>query len=162
MDALIRPVVPTDWPAIGAIFNHYVAYSFAAYFDQPVPEGFLDKMQASHPGYPFLVAEDNGQVIGFAFLAPFHPAATMRHAATLTYFLHPDHTGHGIGARFLDTLIGQGKRMGVNNFLANISSLNAGSIKFHLDHGFAECGRMAGVGIKNGQLFDLVWVQKRF
>ena len=50
--------------------------------------------------------------------------------------------------------------MGVDNFMAHISSLNEGSIRFHLRHGFTECGRFRRVGTKNGRDFDMVWMQR--
>lgn len=161
METIIRDVEQNDWPVVSAIFNHYVAASFAAYNDQPVAEHFFQERWAAHPEYPFLVAEVAEQVVGFAFLAPFHPAPTMKHSATLTYFIHPDHTGRGIGQQFLDALIAQGQRLGIGNYLAHISSLNPGSLNFHLRNGFVECGRMVQVGIKKGKPFDMVWVQKR-
>jgi L-amino acid N-acyltransferase YncA len=161
MDVAIRTVEQADFPDVSAIFNYYIAESFAAYIEQAVADDFFRERRSAHPDYPFLVAEIAGNVIGFAFLAPFHPAPTMKHSATLTYFIHPDHTGRGIGSRFLDILVEQGQRLGITNYLAHISSRNPGSIKFHLSHGFVECGRMAQVGIKKGQPFDMVWVQKR-
>ena len=100
------------------------------------------------------------RVVGFAYLSPFHPAATMRHSAALTYFLDPECTGQGLGTLFLDQLLREGKALGITNFLAHISSGNPGSIRFHLKHGFTECGRFLDVGIKNGQSFDMVWLQK--
>ena len=101
MDACIRNVEQPDWPHVSAIFNHYIAESFAAYNEQPVTDRFFQERRSAHPEYPFLVAEVSGRVAGFAFLAPFHPAPTMKHSATLTYFIHPDHTGRGIGQNFL-------------------------------------------------------------
>ena len=156
----IRPVEARDWHSIAAIFNHFVSESFAAYPDQPVDDSFFRDRQAAHPEYPFLVAESDEGVIGFAYLSPFHPAPTMRHTASLTYFLHPQHTGRGIGSEFLGCLLRAGGTMGVTNFLAHISSENPGSIRFHLKHGFTECGRFVNVGVKRGRPFDMVWMQK--
>lgn len=161
MQELIRPVISEDWPAITGIFNHFIVESFAAYSDQPVPENFFPDRYRSQAAYPFLVAERDGRVVGFAYLAPFHPAPTMKHAANLTYFIHPDFTGQGLGGRFMELLFAEGQKMGITNFLANISSLNPGSLHFHRNHGFTECGRMLGVGVKMGESFDMVWVQKR-
>ena len=161
MEPIIRDVVSDDWSDISHIFNHFVAESFAAYSEQPVGKHFFQDRRTSQPDYPFLVAESEGKVIGFAYLAPFHPAQTMKHSATLTYFIHPEYTGKGIGQRFLDLLIEQGQKQGITNFLANISSRNPGSLRFHLRNGFRECGRMEGVGLKHGQTFDMIWVQKR-
>ncbi len=54
----------------------------------------------------------------------------------------------------------EGKEKGIRTILASISSLNEGSIRFHAQHGFAECGRFMGVGVKKGVTFDTVWMQK--
>lgn len=161
MNAHIRPVVESDWKPIVAIFNLFVADSFAAYPDQPVEESFFRDRHLAHPDYPFVVAEIQERVVGFAYLSPFRPVSTMRHTAAVTYFLDPDHTGKGIGTMFLEHLLHAGNTLGITNFLAHISSLNPGSVRFHLKHGFTECGRFIDVGVKNGQPFDMVWLQKR-
>jgi len=157
---LIRPVEPADWPDITAIFNHYVASSPAAYGDRPVDGAFFTRKHAAAPDYPFLVVDVAGEVAGFAYLAPFHVVATMRHTAVLTYFLSPRHTGRGLGSRLLDRLMDDGRRLGITNFVAHISSRNEGSLRFHFERGFEECGRIKAVGVKAGQGFDMVWVQR--
>ena len=162
MEETIRDVGPDDWSDISGIFNHFVAESFAAYSEIPVGKHFFQDRWMTQPDYPFLVAESAGKAIGFAYLAPFHPAQTMKHSATLTYFILPEHTGKGIGQKFLEILIQKGQQKGITNFLANISSKNPGSLRFHLRNGFHECGRMEQVGVKHGQAFDMIWVQKRF
>jgi L-amino acid N-acyltransferase YncA len=160
VSARIRSVEATDWELIADIFNYYVAESFAAYPDQPVDEAFFRDRREAHPEYPFVVAEVEDGVVGFAYLSPFHPAPTMRHTASLTYFLHPDHTGQGIGTVFLEHLVQTGTDLGITNFLARISSENPGSIRFHLKHGFTECGRFVNVGVKKGRPFGMVWMQR--
>jgi phosphinothricin acetyltransferase len=155
----VRPVMASDWPAITAIFNRYVATSPAAYPDEPVGEGFFRDRHEAMPEYPFLVTVDGSDVVGFGGLSPIHPAATVRRAAQLAYFLAPDHTGQGLGSQLLQALIAAGRQMGVDTFLAHISSLNQGSIRFHLRHGFTECGRFRRVGTKHGHDFDMVWMQ---
>ena len=161
INTAIRVVEERDWPAIAMIFNHFVSESFAAYSEEPVDSCFFRSRQQAALAYPFLVAEHDGQVVGFAYLAPFHPASTMKHSATLTYFIRPEFTGTGIGSQFLDILLQKGGEMGITNFLAHISSKNTGSIRFHQRKGFTECGRLIGVGVKRGEPFDMVWVQKR-
>ena len=160
MNSRIRLVADTDWEAITAIFNHFVAGSFAAYPEEPVDHTFFRGRHGAHPTYPFLVAEADGAVVGFAYLSPFHPVSTMRQTASLTYFIHPDYTGHGLGSSFLERLVEAGRGLGVTTFLAHISSENPGSIRFHLKHGFTECGRFRNVGVKKGRPFDMVWMQK--
>jgi phosphinothricin acetyltransferase len=160
MESHLRAVAEGDWESITEIFNHYVTESYAAYPDEPVGEGFFRDRHRAHSEYPFFVAESEDGVVGFAYLSPFHPAATMRHTANLTYFLHPEHTGHGLGRVFLERLLEVGGEMGITNFMAHISSENPGSIRFHLRHGFTECGRFVNVGLKKGRPYDMVWMQK--
>jgi len=80
--------------------------------------------------------------------------------AEVTYFIHPEHTGNGLGKRLLDDLERGAGEKGIATLLASISSLNSGSIRFHRKNGFSECGRFQRVGVKKGQWFDTVWMQK--
>jgi len=160
MNHEIRPAEPPDWPAVAAIFNHYVLHTFAAYTDSPVPETFFEERHRSAPGYPFLVAGPSEQLRGFACLAPLRPDPAFKQTATLTFFLHPRYTGQGLGTRFLEHLLHAGREMGLKTVLSNISSLNPGSIRFHQQRGFCECGRFREAGWKNGQHFDMVWMQR--
>ena len=80
--------------------------------------------------------------------------------AEVTYFIHPAHTGNGLGKRLLDDLERGAGEKGIATLLASISSLNSGSIRFHRKNGFSECGRFQRVGVKKGQWFDTVWMQK--
>jgi phosphinothricin acetyltransferase len=137
-----------------------VTESYAAYPEVAVGVGFFRDRHATHPEYPFLVADGESGIIGFAYLSPFHPSATMRHTANVTYFLHPEHTGHGLGRAFLERLLQAGREIGVTNFMAHISSENPGSIRFHQRHGFTECGRFVNVGLKKGRQYDMVWMQR--
>jgi len=156
----IRPVTDDDWSAVTDVFNEFVARSMAAYPEDPVGIEFFLVRHRAAPDYPFVVVERDGRVIGFAYLSPFHPVATMRRSAQVTYFILPEHTGKGLGERLLDLLLDRGRAMGVDNFLAHISSHNVGSIRFHQRHGFTECGRFVRVGTKHGQDFDMVWMQR--
>ena len=160
MDTAIRSVDQRDWVAVTAIFNHFVVNSLAAYPEEPVAADFFAKKHSAASDYPFLVAEAGGTIIGFAYLLPFHPILTMKRSGVLTYFIHPDHTGKGLGSIFLSQLMEEGRRLGVTNFIAHISSANEGSIRFHARHGFTECGRFLKVGEKAGQAFDMVWMQR--
>jgi len=161
MDNSITPITNKDRKAIIDIFNHYVENSFAAYPEKKVPYGAFDMFLQMFKGYPTATVKDgNGKVIGFGFLRSYNPMATFSHTAEITYFISPDYTGKGIGKELLDYLLSGGKEKGLTNILANISSVNSASIRFHKKNGFKECGRFQNVCRKNGRYFDVIWMQK--
>jgi L-amino acid N-acyltransferase YncA len=144
------------------IYNHFIEESWAAYPDEPVDYALFDRFLAMIRGYPSLVVRsESGEVVGFAFLHAFLPAGTFRRTAEITYFILPEHTRLGLGRRILERFQSEAARAGIDNLLASISSRNAPSIEFHRKNGFVECGRLRQVGLKFGEDFDVVWMQKR-
>ena len=156
------PISKADRESIINIFNHYVENSFAAYMDTKVPPEFFDMIMSMARGYPVVVAKDKGgKVLGFGLLRPHNPMPAFLEVVEITYFLSPEVTGKGIGKSILEHLIKEAKGMGITSILASISSLNEGSIAFHRNNGFEECGRFKGIGKKRGRSFDVVWMQRK-
>jgi phosphinothricin acetyltransferase len=146
--------------AVIDIFNYYIANSFAAYLEEAVSYEFFDQFLNMTQGYPAVVIKDDTEtIVGFAFLHAFRPGRTFRRAAEITYFLLPEHTGKGIGATILKQFSLAAKEQGIDTLLANISSRNGGSLRFHRKNGFEQCGRFRRVGKKFGKDFDVVWMQ---
>jgi len=144
------------------LFNYYVSHSHAAFLEVPVSYVFFNKFLGITRGYPALVAKTASEkVVGFAFLRPYHPAATFRRTAEITYFILPDHTRRGLGTALLEYLVRAARDMGIDSILAAISSHNQPSLHFHLRQGFKECGRFPRVGRKFGEDFDVVWMHLR-
>jgi phosphinothricin acetyltransferase len=142
------------------IFNYYIANEFAAYPEEPVGYDLFDRFLEMTRGYPSVVVkDDSGTVVGFAFLRPYHPASTFRRTAMITYFIMPEHTGKGLGTRILERFVQEARAQGIETILANASSRNEGSLRFHRRNGFWECGRFRRVGTKFGEDFDVVWMQ---
>ena len=156
-----RAAVEGDRKAVTSVFNYFVEHSFAAFPEEKVDTSFYDRMANIAKGYPFYVIEtDENGVVGFALLHPYHGAPTLRRTAVATYFILPEHTGQGLGTQVLNRFISEARAMGIDTLLASISSLNEGSINFHLLHGFVECARFQRIGVKKGRDFDVVWMQK--
>lgn len=142
-------------------FNYYVENSFSAYPERTLPYEFFDTFLNICQGYPAATARDeSGKVVGFGMLRPYSPIPTFSTAAEIAYFVKPTFTGRGIGKAILEYLIDEGKKMGLTTILASISSLNDGSIRFHLKNGFVECGRLKSIGRKRGHTFDVFYCQK--
>jgi len=139
-----------------------VQNSFAACPENKLPYSACDMFSEMSHGLPSGAIQDqNGEVVGFGMLRPHNPMPTFSRTAEVTYFIHPEHTGKGLGMMSLGYLEKGAVAQGITNILANISSLNPMSIRFHQKNGFIECGRFKKVGKKKGQDFDTVWMQKR-
>jgi len=161
MEYSIKPISNEDREAIMDIFNYYVENSFAAYPVEKLPYPAFDKFLQMSDGFPTgSLCDPNGRVVGFGMLRPHNPIPPFSRTAEVTYFIHPDHTGKGLGKRLLDSFEKGAVEKGIANILASISSLNPGSIEFHRRNGFMECGRFRKVGKKHGREFDIVWMQK--
>jgi phosphinothricin acetyltransferase len=161
MQYSIRAMNADDCRPVMDIFNHYIEHSFAAYREQRMSDKGFDIFLEAARGYPSgIVRDDKGQVLGFGMMRAHKPAPEFFYAAEITYFLHPDYRGMGIGTALLQSLEKQGRELGITTVLAHISSRNPESLNFHSKNGFIECGRFMQVGRKNGQKFDVVWMQK--
>ena len=160
-DLTIRAATDEDRVPITDVFNYYVENSFAAYPTSKLPPLFYDYIGCHREKYPFYVIETaDKHVVGFGYLHPHHVADSMNRTGEVTYFLLPEAGRKGIGARLLELFAVAAPGLGIDNFVANVCSLNEESLKFHLKHGFVECGRLKRVGKKFGEDFDIVWLQK--
>jgi L-amino acid N-acyltransferase YncA len=155
-------MVEDDREAVIDIFNDYIENSFAAYPEKKVPYGLFDQFLKLTEGYPAFAARDGesaDRLVGFAFLRPYLPLGEFQRAAEITYFLEPGYTRLGIGSRMLDRITDEARRKGIDTILANVSSLNESSLRFHEKRGFTECGRFKRVAKKKGRDLDAVWMQ---
>jgi phosphinothricin acetyltransferase len=160
-DFVIRKVVDTDCDSIVSIFNHYVEHGFAAYPEQPFDRKLFDFIKTIIHGDAFFAVQNGDkQVIGFGFMKKYHPYPAFDRTAEVGYFILPEYTRCGVGAMLLERLEKEARAIGVDNFLANVSSLNPSSLAFHAKHGFRQCGRFEKILTKFGKDLDVVWMQK--
>jgi len=119
----------------------------------------LDKVQSR--GWPWLVAEQDRQVLGYAYAAQFRDRAAYRFSAEDSIYIHPDHMGIGVGRALLDALMIASKDSGFERMFAVIGdSDNAGSIRLHLAANFTHCGQLDKAGFKFGRYLDVVFMQR--
>ncbi len=161
MEYSIIPISNEDREAIMDIFNHYVENTFAAYPENKLPYQAFDMLLQMATGFPTgTIKDQSGKILGFGMLRTHNPMPTFSRTAEVTYFIHPDYTGKSLGKKLLCFLEKGAMEKSIANILAIISSLNPRSIDFHKKNGFVECGLFKNVGIKKGQIFDTVWMQK--
>lgn len=161
MKLTLRKATPEDSKAVAEIFNYYSEKGFASFFEQKLDDSFYAMLsEIAYNGAFYIAEDDEKNIIGFAVLKRFHKARTYNRTAELTYFLHYEQTNKGYGKIILDKLEAEAKKIGVDNLLAKISSLNPQSIRFHEKNGFTECGCFLRVARKFEKDIDLVWMQK--
>ena len=157
-DVIVREARDSDRDAVIAIFNHYAQTSYAAYPEMPVNERFFGFLREGT--LAFFVLEHYARVIGFGLIKPVLPFPAFMTTGMLTYFILPEFICKGFGNKLLERLTIEAEKMGMTSLVANMASKNTSSIRFHTRHGFTEVGRLHNAGIKFGEPFDVIWMQK--
>lgn len=159
----IRPSIDTDLPAITAIYGHHVSHGTGTFETTPPTEADMTARRADvlSKGLPFLVAEDGGRVLGFAYCQWFKPRPAYRFSAEDSIYLHPDAAGKGLGKALLAELERRAKEAGVRKLIAVIGdSGNVGSVGVHRTNGFSHVGTLKSCGWKFGRWLDVVLMEK--
>jgi L-amino acid N-acyltransferase YncA len=159
----IRPSQDADLPAITAIYAHHVLHGTGTFETTPPSESEMAARRADvlAKGLPYLVAEDGGQLLGYAYCQWFKPRPAYRFSAEDSIYLHPDAAGRGIGKQLLAELAARAEAAGIRKLIAVIGdSRNAGSIGVHRACGFEPAGSFKSCGWKFGQWLDIVLMEK--
>ncbi|MFI6735540.1 GNAT family N-acetyltransferase [Nonomuraea sp. NPDC050451] len=158
----IRALVEADLPAVADIYAHYVIDGVATFDETPLG---LDQWRAkadgiAGAGLPFLVAEVDGAVAGYAYVSQYRPKPAYRHTVEDTIYLAPGFTGRGLGKLLLGELIEKTGETSARQMIAVIAdSGNPSSARLHKAFGFEEAGRLRAVGFKHGRWIDTVLLQ---
>jgi phosphinothricin acetyltransferase len=159
----IRPAQSSDIRAITDIYNQVVKTSSAIYRDDPTSvEERLEWFQTlTAKGYPLLVVEDRGEVLGFASYSDFRPWPGYRYTVEGTIHLREDARRRGIGGKLLEALIQHAREAGKHMMMAGVDSENVASRRFLEKIGAEQVGHLHEVGFKFGRYLDLVLYQIR-
>lgn len=161
--ATIRPAKPDDMPQVAEIYAHYV-HTTVITFDLVAPpvETWRAKLtELDQRCLPFLVAEIDGSVAGFAYAGPFRAKAAYDRTVEDTIYLDPRFTGRGLGSQMLSALIAEATRAGLRQMIAVITRIdNTTSPRLHRKFGFVDIGCMNGVGFKHGAWLDVLLMQR--
>ena len=140
---IIRPSTDADLPAITAIYRHHVLHGTGTFEIDPPSEADMAARRADVLGrnLPWLVAEKDGEVLGFAYANWFKPRPAYRFSAEDSIYVADAARGMGVGRKLLAELAVQAEAVGVRKLLAVIGdSANAGSIGLHRALGFTDVG----------------------
>ncbi|MDH4059712.1 MAG: GNAT family N-acetyltransferase [Aquincola sp.] len=160
---LVRPSRDTDLPAIARIYGHAVAHSTGTFETEVSDEGEMARRRADvmTRGWPWLVAERHGSVLGFAYANAFRPRLAYRFCLEDSIYLDASARGQGIGRLLLTELLARCEARGARQMLAVIGdSANAGSIGAHRACGFEQTGVLRSAGWKFDRWLDVVIMQR--
>lgn len=159
----VRDAADDDLTAIHAIYAHHVLHGLASFEEVPPA---LDEMRARRAavlkhGLPYLVAELDGRVVGYAYATLYRPRSAYRHTIEDSVYVADGLAGRGIGSALMSTLIARCEQGPWRQMIAVIgNSRNAGSIGLHARHGFRHIGTLPDIGFKFGKWVDSVLMQR--
>lgn len=160
---LIRPSQDGDIAAITAIYAHHVLHGTGTFEIDPPTETDMAQRRVDvlARGLPWLVAERDGQVLGFAYANWFKPRPAYRFTAEDSIYVADTARGCGVGRELLQALVDQAQAQGLRKLVAVIGdSANAGSIGLHRALGFTDVGVLRAMGWKHGAWRDIVLMEK--
>ncbi len=163
-ELIIRPSEKTDIGAIYEIYENEVLHGTAT-FDEipPTRDELLEKRaQIRRTGFPHLLAEMDGRVIGYSYISLYRQRSAYSKTVENAIYVHPSHQGTGVGFKLMTVILQECKKLGLKNVIAVIGdSENHGSVKLHKKLGFRKVGTLNEVGFKFGRWIDVVIMQKQ-
>ena len=164
----IRTAALDDAAALLAIYAPYVEQT-AITFEYEVPslEEFRGRIARTLRRYPYLVAEENGEILGYAYTGPFGERAAYSWAVETSIYLRQDVRGKGLGKRLYQALEDISRAQHVQSLYACIAypdaddaHLTGNSVAFHTHLGYTTVGRFPHCGYKFGTWYNMAWMEK--
>lgn len=163
MSLVVRDSRPEDVVAIHAIYAHHVLHGLAS-FEEVAPA--VDEIAGRRAdvlakGFPYLVADEAGEVLGYAYVSLYRTRSAYRYTVENSVYVRHDTVARGVGRALLAALIARCERLDLHQMIAVIGdSGNAASIGLHAAMGFEHVGMLPKVGFKFGRWVDSVLMQR--
>jgi L-amino acid N-acyltransferase YncA len=155
---MIRPACQQDAEAIAGIYNHYIENTEISFEETPVSADEIRlRMGESNPVQPWIVAESDGRVIGYAYAGAWNQRAAYRHSVETSVYLDVKETGKGIGRQLYQHLIELLKEQPVHAVIGGVALPNAASVGLHESLGFEKIAHYREVGRKFGRWIDVAY-----
>jgi len=152
----IRPARLSDLGAITEIYNEAIATTTATFDTEPKTVAQQQRWFASHGGrYPILVAELDGQLVGWACLSRWSDRPAYDDTAETSFYVKSEHRGKGIGRELKEAIVEQGRRLGLHSLIARVAEGSEASLHLNEIAGFRHVGVLKEVGRKFGRLLDV-------
>ncbi len=165
----LRTANPDDAPALLSIYAPYVRNTAITFeYDVPSVAEFQSRIENTLKRYPYLVALQDGHIVGYAYASPFHTRKAYEHCAEVSVYVSQTSRGGGIGKRLYTALEEILKQQNICNLYACIAYpekedeyLTADSVHFHEHLGYRLCGKFSACGYKFHRWYHMVWMEKK-
>jgi len=155
--AAIRAAASSDSSALAAIYNHYVAETVITFEEKPIhPDEMARRIEdVRSASLPWLVAEENGQVVGYAHASPWKTRSAYRFSVEITVYVAPGNVGHGIGSMLYSDLFSNLQTLGIHAVIGGIALPNEPSVALHEKFGLKKVAHFQQVGFKFNRWVDV-------
>ena len=164
----IRPAAPGDAAALLAVYAPYVEETAITFeYQVPTVEDFAGRISRTLERYPYLIAESDGGLAGYAYAGPFKERAAYDWAVETTVYVRRDLRRHGVGRALYGALERCLAAQGILNLEACVACperedeyLTWDSVDFHMRLGYRLVGEFYGCGCKFGRWYNMAWLEK--
>ncbi|MBR3057117.1 MAG: N-acetyltransferase [Clostridiales bacterium] len=165
----IRNAKLEDAQRLVEIYSYYVLNTAVSFeYEVPTVAEFQERMKKVMEKYPYLVAEEDGQIVGYAYSSPYSCREAYAWSVANSIYLDKDYRRQGIGSLLYQELEKHLKENGIINLLAGVAFskeedeyLTHGSYNFHTRMGYEKVAHMKDIGKKFDRWYDLLWLQKK-
>ncbi len=159
--APIRNAIRADLPAISEIYNHYVRHSTCTYQLEPETLAEREAWFEAHAaeGYPVVVVEVDGQVVGWGSLSKFHARAGYKPSVEASVYIAQAFHRRGLGRTILEHLIDRARAAGFHTLIGGASADQSASIALQESLGFTRVAHFKEVAQKFGRRLDVIYLQ---
>jgi phosphinothricin acetyltransferase len=158
---VIRPAIATDADSIARIYNHYILNTIITFEEQAVSAQEMAERiaEVTSASLPWLVAEDDGRIVGYAYASKWKGRCAYRFSVESTVYLDPDCVGKGYGTRLYESLFASLRECGMHVVIGGIALPNPASIALHEKLGMKKVAHFGEVGFKFDKWIDVGYWQ---
>jgi phosphinothricin acetyltransferase len=161
-DILIRAATEADAAPVAGVYNHYVRETTITFEEEAVPAPEIARRirEVGSASLPWLIAERDATVLGYAYATRWHARSAYRFSAEITVYVDANHQRIGVGSRLYDQLFPRLQARGIRALMACIALPNEPSVALHERFGLVKVGHFKEVGFKFGQWVDVGYWQR--
>lgn len=165
---MLRTATENDAEKLLEIYSYYVENTAVSFeYETPSPEEFRQRIRRTLERYPYLVAENGGRIVGYAYAGPFKARRAYDYAVETTVYIAKDMRGKGLGRELYTALENALALQNIINLNAcigypeeNDTYLTRDSAEFHERMGYSLAGKFHKCGYKFGKWYDMIWMEK--